>query len=94
MLYVTHDPEELAAIADETLVLERGRVVAVGPTAEVTRNDNPVASPAVLAAAEEEPPVETPDQPAAEPAAEPPAADAAPFLMDDEDGDDDDEVFP
>jgi molybdate transport system ATP-binding protein len=35
MLYVTHDPEELAGIAEETLVLERGRMVTMGRTAEV-----------------------------------------------------------
>jgi len=35
MLYVTHDPEELLAIADETLVLDRGRIVAVGKTSDV-----------------------------------------------------------
>lgn len=35
MLYVTHDPAELGAIAEETLVLDRGRVAAVGPTADV-----------------------------------------------------------
>jgi len=34
MLYVTHDPSELFAIADETLVLERGRIVAAGKTSE------------------------------------------------------------
>jgi molybdate transport system ATP-binding protein len=33
MLYVTHDPAELQAIAEETVVLDRGRVVAAGPTA-------------------------------------------------------------
>jgi molybdate transport system ATP-binding protein len=32
MLYVTHDPLELGAIAEETLVLERGRVVALEPS--------------------------------------------------------------
>ena len=35
MLYVTHDPEELAGIAEETVVLERGRVVRVGRTGDV-----------------------------------------------------------
>jgi molybdate transport system ATP-binding protein len=35
MLYVTHDPSELFAITDETLVLERGRVVAAGRTDEI-----------------------------------------------------------
>lgn len=35
MLYVTHDPPELMAIAEETVVVERGRVIAVGPTASV-----------------------------------------------------------
>jgi len=43
MLYVTHDPEELAGIAEETVVLERGRVVAVGKTAEVA--GRPIISP-------------------------------------------------
>jgi molybdate transport system ATP-binding protein len=32
MLYVTHDPAELAGIAEETVMLDRGRVVAVVPT--------------------------------------------------------------
>ena len=35
MLYVTHDANELARIADETLVLERGRVISQGTTAAV-----------------------------------------------------------
>jgi molybdate transport system ATP-binding protein len=35
MLYVTHDPAELVAIADETLVLERGSIVAAGKTSEI-----------------------------------------------------------
>jgi molybdate transport system ATP-binding protein len=35
MLYVTHDPVELAGMAEETMVLERGRVVAFGRTADV-----------------------------------------------------------
>jgi molybdate transport system ATP-binding protein len=35
MLYVTHDPSELAEIADTVAVLDRGRIVAIGPTAEV-----------------------------------------------------------
>ena len=35
MLYVTHDPEELAGIAQETVVLESGRVVGMGKTADV-----------------------------------------------------------
>ncbi len=35
MLYVTHDSGELAEIAEETLVLDRGRLVAMGRTAEV-----------------------------------------------------------
>jgi molybdate transport system ATP-binding protein len=55
MLYVTHDPEELTAIAEETLVLERGRVVAVGPTAEVTVTA-PVAEPPAGPPAADEPP--------------------------------------
>ena len=37
MLYVTHDPEELAGIAEETVVLERGRVVRMGKTDQVMR---------------------------------------------------------
>lgn len=37
MLYVTHDPEELAGIAEETVVLEQGKVVRVGQTTEVVR---------------------------------------------------------
>lgn len=79
MLYVTHDPEELAAIADETLVLERGRVVAVGPTAEVTAAGVAVAPPAE----ELTPPGDTFETPA-----EPPDTVSTPFLNDDED------VFP
>jgi molybdate transport system ATP-binding protein len=39
MLYVTHDPAELEAIAEETVVLDRGRVTAIGPTAEVVGAD-------------------------------------------------------
>jgi molybdate transport system ATP-binding protein len=35
MLYVTHDPSELLAIADETLVLDRGRIVASGNSPEI-----------------------------------------------------------
>ncbi len=35
MLYVTHDPEELAGIAEETVVLEQGNVVKMGKTADV-----------------------------------------------------------
>jgi molybdate transport system ATP-binding protein len=35
MLYVTHDSAELAEIAEETVVLDRGRIVAVGRTSEV-----------------------------------------------------------
>jgi molybdate transport system ATP-binding protein len=35
MLYVTHDPSELLAITDETLVLEQGRIVAAGKTRAV-----------------------------------------------------------
>jgi molybdate transport system ATP-binding protein len=37
MLYVTHDPAELADIAEETAVLERGRIVVVGRTGEVVK---------------------------------------------------------
>ena len=36
MLYVTHDPEELAGIADETLVLDQGKIVKMGKTSDVT----------------------------------------------------------
>lgn len=35
MLYVTHSPDELYELSTETLVLDRGRVVAFGATAEV-----------------------------------------------------------
>jgi molybdate transport system ATP-binding protein len=35
MLYVTHDSDELLQIADTTIVLDRGTVVASGPTAVV-----------------------------------------------------------
>lgn len=35
MLYVTHDSSELAEIAETVAVLDRGRIVAVGPTAEI-----------------------------------------------------------
>jgi ABC-type sulfate/molybdate transport systems ATPase subunit/ABC-type sulfate transport system permease component len=35
---VTHDPEEAALLADELIVLERGRVVQAGPTADVFAN--------------------------------------------------------
>ncbi len=35
MLYVTHDSDELLQIADTTIVLDRGTVVASGPTAAV-----------------------------------------------------------
>jgi molybdate transport system ATP-binding protein len=35
MLYVTHDPTELVRLAGETLVLERGKLVRVGATADV-----------------------------------------------------------
>ena len=78
MLYVTHDPEELAGIAEETLVLERGRVVAVGPTEAVTAT-NDVARPPVGV---------TQPGDAVESPAEPPDTDSSPFLNDDED------VFP
>src|SRR5205807_9767310 len=69
MLYVTHDPEELAGIAEETLVLERGRVVAVGPTEAVTGTSE-VARPPV---------VETPLSDAVETPAEPPDTTSSPF---------------
>jgi ABC-type Fe3+/spermidine/putrescine transport system ATPase subunit/ABC-type sulfate transport system permease component len=36
-LIVTHDPDEAALLADELLVLEHGRVLQSGPTAEVFR---------------------------------------------------------
>ncbi len=35
MLYVTHDAAELTAIANDTLVLEQGRIVAAGKTLEI-----------------------------------------------------------
>ena len=35
MILVTHDPEEAALLADELLVLEDGRVLQSGPTAEI-----------------------------------------------------------
>ncbi len=35
MLYVTHDPAELADIAEETVVLDRGRITGFGRTADV-----------------------------------------------------------
>jgi molybdate transport system ATP-binding protein len=35
MLYVTHDPNELLRLAEETLVLEHGKVVRVGATVDV-----------------------------------------------------------
>jgi molybdate transport system ATP-binding protein len=35
MLYVTHDSTELGAIAAETIVLDRGRIIAAGRTEEV-----------------------------------------------------------
>jgi molybdate transport system ATP-binding protein len=35
MLYVTHDANELMGIAETTIVLDRGRVVASGPTAKI-----------------------------------------------------------
>ncbi|HEV8238515.1 MAG TPA: ATP-binding cassette domain-containing protein [Thermoanaerobaculia bacterium] len=35
MLYVSHDLAELAALCTELLVIERGQVVALGPTAEL-----------------------------------------------------------
>jgi molybdate transport system ATP-binding protein len=35
MLYVTHDSSELAEIAETVAVLDRGRIVTAGPTAEV-----------------------------------------------------------
>jgi ABC-type Fe3+/spermidine/putrescine transport system ATPase subunit len=34
-IVVTHDPEEAAMLADELLVLDRGRIVQAGPTREV-----------------------------------------------------------
>ncbi len=37
MLYVTHDPAELAEMAEETVVLERAKVIAVGKTSDVVR---------------------------------------------------------
>ncbi|MDQ6622794.1 MAG: ATP-binding cassette domain-containing protein [Verrucomicrobiota bacterium] len=35
LIYVTHDRSELASLCDEVFVLERGRVIAQGPTDEV-----------------------------------------------------------
>jgi molybdate transport system ATP-binding protein len=35
MIYVTHQPEELAQLAEETIVIERGTVVRQGPTPQV-----------------------------------------------------------
>jgi molybdate transport system ATP-binding protein len=35
LIYVTHDADEIRAIADWVLVLERGRVVAAGPPARI-----------------------------------------------------------
>ena len=35
LLYVTHRAEEAVAIGEEALLLERGRIVAVGPPAEI-----------------------------------------------------------
>ncbi|HEX5757747.1 MAG TPA: ATP-binding cassette domain-containing protein [Thermoanaerobaculia bacterium] len=35
MLYVTHDPEEVLALCDEVLVLERGKLVARGAPREI-----------------------------------------------------------
>jgi molybdate transport system ATP-binding protein len=44
MLYVTHAADEVARLADTLVVLEQGRVLAVGPVAEVlSRVDAPVA---------------------------------------------------
>jgi molybdate transport system ATP-binding protein len=37
LVYVTHAPDEAAAIADHALVLEQGHVVATGPPAEAIR---------------------------------------------------------
>ena len=43
MLYVTHSADEVARLADTLIVLERGRVVAAGPVADVlARTDLPV----------------------------------------------------
>ena len=35
LLYVSHDPKEAAAMAEECVVIERGRIVRHGPTAEL-----------------------------------------------------------
>jgi len=48
MLYVTHSADEAARLADQLVVLERGQVLAAGPTTEVM---SAIASP--LAAGEE-----------------------------------------
>jgi molybdate transport system ATP-binding protein len=45
MLYVTHSADEVARLADTLVVLERGRVAASGPVAEVLAG---IASPALL----------------------------------------------
>lgn len=43
-LYVSHDPNEVARLADHLIFLEQGRVAAVGPAADMlTRLDLPVA---------------------------------------------------
>jgi len=56
MLYVTHDIDEVVRLARQTLVLERGRATALGPTATVLfdyderRRGNPDASSVLVAA--------------------------------------------
>src|SRR5947208_5473762 len=44
MLYVTHDPAEVAALCDEVLVLERGRFVRRGDPDRILTDDWPVLS--------------------------------------------------
>ena len=39
LVYITHRLDEVAAIADDVLVLRDGRVAATGPSAELTRRD-------------------------------------------------------
>jgi multiple sugar transport system ATP-binding protein len=38
VIYVTHDPLEVASLADRVLVIERGRLAQVGPLAELAAN--------------------------------------------------------
>jgi molybdate transport system ATP-binding protein len=44
LLYVSHDPDEVARLADQLALMHEGRIVASGPTAELlTRLDLPLA---------------------------------------------------